>query len=91
LTKFLERFTNYDYWCQRKNGRSCFYDLIDKKLVYPVNGVAQVNIIGGQEREIQVNLDANKMQGYNLSIPAVQQTILTSNLISNIQTRDQKY
>jgi HAE1 family hydrophobic/amphiphilic exporter-1 len=55
--------------------------------------VAQVNIIGGQEREIQVNLDANKMQGYNLSIPAVQQTILTSNLdfpTGNIQTRDQK-
>jgi HAE1 family hydrophobic/amphiphilic exporter-1 len=33
------------------------------------------------------------MQGYNLSIPAVQQTILTSNLdfpTGNIQTRDQK-
>jgi HAE1 family hydrophobic/amphiphilic exporter-1 len=27
-----------------------------------VQGVAQVNIIGGQEREIQVNLDATKMQ-----------------------------
>jgi multidrug efflux pump subunit AcrB len=25
--------------------------------------VAQVNIIGGQEREIQVSLDAIKMQG----------------------------
>jgi HAE1 family hydrophobic/amphiphilic exporter-1 len=31
-------------------------------------GVAQVNIIGGQEREIQVNLDATKMRGYGLSI-----------------------
>jgi HAE1 family hydrophobic/amphiphilic exporter-1 len=38
-----------------------------------VNGVAQVNIIGGQEREIQVSLDAIKMQGYGLSIPQVQQ------------------
>jgi hypothetical protein len=35
--------------------------------------VAQVNIIGGQEREIQVSLDAIKMQGYGLSIPQVQQ------------------
>jgi multidrug efflux pump subunit AcrB len=26
----------------------------------------QVNIIGGQEREIQVSLDAIKMQGYGL-------------------------
>jgi HAE1 family hydrophobic/amphiphilic exporter-1 len=32
------------------------------------------------------------MQGYNLSIPAVQQTILTSNLdFPKYQTRDQKY
>jgi multidrug efflux pump subunit AcrB len=29
----------------------------------------------------QVNLDATKMQGYGLSIPQVQQIILSSNLI----------
>jgi hydrophobe/amphiphile efflux-1 (HAE1) family protein len=73
-----------------------FYDLIDKKIapvLSRVQGVAQVNIIGGQEREIQVNLDATKMQGYGLSVPQVQHTILTSNLdfpTGNIQTRDQK-
>ena len=73
-----------------------FYDLIDKKLVpviSRVQGVAQVNIIGGQEREIQVNLDAVKMQAYGLSIPQVQQNILSSNLdfpTGNIQTREQK-
>jgi hydrophobe/amphiphile efflux-1 (HAE1) family protein len=73
-----------------------FYDLIDKKIapiLSRVQGVAQVNIIGGSEREIQVNLDAVKMQGYGLSIPQVQQNILTSNLdfpTGNIQTRDQK-
>lgn len=81
------------------NGRMdevAFYDLIDKKLapiLSRVQGVAQVNIIGGQEREIQVNLDAVKMQGYGISIPQVQQTILSSNLdfpTGNIQTRDQK-
>jgi HAE1 family hydrophobic/amphiphilic exporter-1 len=55
--------------------------------------VAQVNIIGGQEREIQVNLMLIK-QGYNLSIPAVQQTILTSNLdfpTGNIKLVIKKY
>ncbi|MBC5837526.1 efflux RND transporter permease subunit [Flavobacterium muglaense] len=73
-----------------------FYDLIDKKIapvLSRVQGVAQVNIIGGQEREIQVNLDATKLQGYGLSIPQVQQIILTSNLdfpTGNIQTREQK-
>ena len=73
-----------------------FYDLIDKKIepvLSRVQGVAQINIIGGQEREIQVNLDAVKMQGYGLSVPQVQQMILASNLdfpTGNIQTRDQK-
>ncbi|MCW2118237.1 efflux RND transporter permease subunit [Flavobacterium sp. 7A] len=73
-----------------------FFDLIDKKIapvLSRVQGVAQVNIIGGQEREIQVNLDATKMQGYGLSVPQVQQIILSSNLdfpTGNIQTREQK-
>jgi HAE1 family hydrophobic/amphiphilic exporter-1 len=73
-----------------------FYDLIDKKIapvLSRVAGVAQVNIIGGQEREIQVNLEAIKMQGYGLSVPQVQEVILSSNLdfpTGNIQTRDQK-
>ena len=79
-----------------KMDEATFYDLIDKKIspvLSRVQGVAQVNIIGGQEREIQVNLDAVKMQGYGLSVPQVQQVILTSNLdfpTGNIQTRDQK-
>ncbi len=79
-----------------KMDESAFYDLIDKKIgpvLSRVPGVAQVNIIGGQEREIQVNLDAVKMQGYGLSIPQVQQIILASNLdfpTGNIQTREQK-
>ena len=79
-----------------KMDEAAFYDLIDKKIapvLSRVTGVAQVNIIGGQEREIQVNLDAVKMQGYGLSVPQVQQVILSSNLdfpTGNIQTRDQK-
>jgi HAE1 family hydrophobic/amphiphilic exporter-1 len=59
------------------------YDLLDKK-VEPVfsrvNGVAQVDLVGGQEREIQVSLDEKKMQGYGLAIADVQQAILSSNL-----------
>ncbi|TDG34874.1 efflux RND transporter permease subunit [Pedobacter changchengzhani] len=60
-----------------------FYDLIDKRIapvISRVSGIAQVNLIGGSEREIQVALDANKLQGYNLSVPQVQQLILSSNL-----------
>ncbi|MFY1046522.1 efflux RND transporter permease subunit [Chryseobacterium sp. GP-SGM7] len=59
------------------------YDLLDKKIepiFSRVNGVAQVDLVGGQEREIQVNLDEKKLQGYGLSIADVQQAILSSNL-----------
>ncbi|WP_418124033.1 efflux RND transporter permease subunit [Chryseobacterium sp. PTM-20240506] len=59
------------------------YDLLDKKIepiFSRVNGVAQVDLVGGQEREIQVNLDEKKLQGYGLSIGDVQQAILSSNL-----------
>ena len=59
------------------------YDLLDKKIepiFSRVNGVAQVDLVGGQEREIQVSLDEKKMQGYGLAIADVQQAILSSNL-----------
>lgn len=71
-----------------------FYDLLDKKIqpvLSRVKGVAQVNLIGGQEREIKVNLDQSKLEGYRLSIPQVQQVILSSNLdfpTGNIKTRE---
>lgn len=59
------------------------YDLLDKKIepiFSRVNGVAQVDLVGGQEREIKVSLDEKKMQGYGLAIADVQQAILSSNL-----------
>ncbi|MCC7523734.1 MAG: efflux RND transporter permease subunit [Chitinophagaceae bacterium] len=72
-----------------------FYDLMDKRVatvLSRVQGVAQVNLIGGQEREIQVSIDADKLQGFGLSLAQVQQTILTSNLdfpTGSVQTREQ--
>lgn len=71
-----------------------FYDLLDKKiqpLLSRVPGVAQVNLIGGREREIKVNLDKNKLEAYGLSILQVQQVILASNLdfpTGNVKTRE---
>ena len=97
LTKFsLSDLPIMTIGANGKMDEATFYDLMDKKVapvLSRVEGVAQVNIIGGQEREIQVNLDPLKMQGYGLSVPQVQQTILSSNLdfpTGNIQTRDQK-
>lgn len=77
-----------------KMNSSEFYDLLDKKIqpiVSRVPGVAQVNLVGGQEREIQVNLDQNKLEGYGLSIPMVSQMIQSSNLdfpTGNVKTRE---
>ena len=45
------------------------YDLIDQKLqpsFSRIPGVAQVNIVGGQEREIRVNIDQNKTERHHL-------------------------
>lgn len=74
---------------------AAFYDLIDKRIqpvLSRVPGVAQVNLIGGQEREIQVSIDASKLQGYGLSILQVQQAILSSNLdfpTGSVKTQNQ--
>ena len=74
---------------------AAFYDLVDKRIqpvLSRVPGVAQVNLIGGQEREIQVSIDAAKLQGYGLSIMQVQQAILTSNLdfpTGSVKTQNQ--
>lgn len=72
------------------------YDLLDKKIepiFSRVNGVAQVDLVGGQEREIQVNIDEKKLQGYGLSISEVQQAVLSSNLdfpTGALKTRTEK-
>ncbi|SKB73622.1 hydrophobic/amphiphilic exporter-1, HAE1 family [Soonwooa buanensis] len=72
------------------------YDLLDKKIeptFSRVNGVAQIDLVGGQEREIQVNIDEKKLQGYGLSIGQVQQAILSSNLdfpTGSVKTRTSK-
>lgn len=72
-----------------------FYDLMDKQIqpfLSRVSGVAQVNIIGGQEREIQVNMNAAQLEAYNLSPLMVQQAILASNLdfpTGSVKTQNQ--
>jgi HAE1 family hydrophobic/amphiphilic exporter-1 len=62
---------------------SALYDLIDDKLkpqLSNVTGVGQVTIIGGTERQIQVNISQDKLKAYRLSIAQV------SNAINNANT-----
>jgi len=71
-----------------------FYDLMDKRIqpqLSRIDGVARVTMIGGEEREIQVNIDAAKLEAYNLSILQVQQAVLASNMdfpTGNLKSED---
>jgi hydrophobe/amphiphile efflux-1 (HAE1) family protein len=44
-----------------------------------IKGVGEIEIIGGQDREIRVNLDPHKLNAYNISSLQVLQAIQTSN------------
>ena len=71
-----------------------FFDLVENRIVPSISraeGVAQVNIIGGREREIQVNIDENRLEAYGIALLSVQQAIQSSNLdfpTGSIRTED---
>lgn len=45
-----------------------------------IEGVGQVNLVGGDVREIKINLDAQKVRAYGLSIAQITQFMHASNL-----------
>lgn len=60
-----------------------FYDLVNdeiKPAIERIQGVARVTLIGGQEREIQVNINEERLTAYGLSIPEVSNILIHSNL-----------
>jgi HAE1 family hydrophobic/amphiphilic exporter-1 len=73
-----------------------FYDLVDKKiqpLLSRLGGVAQVSLIGGQEREVQINVDPHKLEAYKMSIMTVRQVVTNANLdfpTGKVKTQDQQ-
>lgn len=57
--------------------------IIDDKMVNElnrVNGIGSVAVIGAQEREVQVNVDPNKLEAYGLTIESLGQIIATENV-----------
>ena len=59
-----------------------------------IAGVAQVSLTGGDEREIRVNLNANKVQAYSLSVPQVAQAVRSANLdfpTGNFKDADEQF
>lgn len=60
-----------------------FYQLVNDFIVPAISnmaGVGQVDINGGRQREIKVNLDSHKMQAYGISALQVLQAIKDANL-----------
>ena len=64
-------------------GSTDLFDLIDKRVVPElshIKGIANVGLVGGVEREIQINLDKAKMQDLGFTPVMVQGAIRASNL-----------
>lgn len=62
---------------------TAFFDLMDKRILPDINsikGVAKVSLLGGRAREIQVNLDMDRMQAFGISPIMIQGVLRASNL-----------
>lgn len=79
-----------------KTAPRALFDFVDKQLkpiLQNVAGVGQVNIIGGDERQIQVNIDQAKLKAYGLSISQITETVNNANQsfpAGRIETQDRQ-
>lgn len=80
-----------------KIGETELFDLVDQKIkpiLSNVEGVGRVRLIGGTQREIEVKLDNEKLQAYNLSTAQVAQMVAISNMsypAGNIESTDNRF
>lgn len=74
-----------------------FYQFVKDKIstqLSRVPGVAKVTLLGGDEREIKVNVDQQKLKSYGLSLAQISQTIEASNVefpTGRIKDKDGQY
>jgi HAE1 family hydrophobic/amphiphilic exporter-1 len=62
---------------------TAFYDLVKNRVlpdIAQVKGVAQVAILGGEEREIKININSDRLEQYGLSLLQVTQAVQMANL-----------
>lgn len=60
-----------------------FFDVVKNRVapeIAQVKGVAQISILGGEEREIKVNISSARLEQYGLSLLQVTQAVQTANL-----------
>jgi HAE1 family hydrophobic/amphiphilic exporter-1 len=74
-----------------------FYKLVEDRIqprISKLQGVGQLNLIGGNKREIQVNIDQNKLKTYNISILQALAAIQKANMdfpTGNVEQTDKRY
>ena len=74
-----------------------FYKLTEDRIrprLAKLSGVGDVRMTGGTEREIRVNINAEKLKAYNLSILQVLQAVQTANMeipAGNVETAEAVY
>lgn len=59
------------------------YDVVEQRIIpalAKIEGVGQVNLLGGESREIKVNINQEKIKFYNLSVLQVNRAIANANL-----------
>ena len=62
---------------------TAFMTLMDEQilpLIKQVKGVAEIQVIGGEKREIRVNADKEKLKAYGLTLANVNQALASSNV-----------
>jgi len=57
-----------------------YADKVVRRQLESVNGVGQVSIVGGRKRQINLQLDGNKLRAYNLTVTQVSQALQGQNL-----------
>jgi HAE1 family hydrophobic/amphiphilic exporter-1 len=57
-----------------------FADKVIRRQIESVNGVGQVQIVGGRKRQVNVKLDADKLRAYNLTVAQVSGALQSQNL-----------
>lgn len=73
------------------------YELVDKQikpLLSNIKGVGSVNLIGGTEREIHVDIDPDKLSSYGISIAQVNAAVAGANVsfpVGEVKNSDTRY
>ena len=74
-----------------------FYDIVEKDIktsIQQIKGVANLDILGGNQREIEIKVNAEKIEQYGISLLQLQQVIAASNMdfpTGKVKNDDSKY